>query len=68
MTCTKAVPMNLYMKFISEFNHGSNDLGCLHCAVLKALQGFQEKESMKQENAVFPSKYSKCNFQDFENI
>ena len=31
------------MKYRSEFKHGFNNRGCLHCAILKALHGFQEK-------------------------
>ena len=35
------------MKFISKFNHGFTNRGCLHCAVLKALYGFKEKRGHK---------------------
>ena len=35
LTCTKAVPVDLNMKFISKFNHGFTNRGCLHCAILK---------------------------------
>ena len=46
------------MKFRSKFNHGFINPGCLHCAILKACKG----------HAIFPSKCSKWDFQDFENV
>ena len=36
------------MKYRSEFKHGFSNCGYLHCAILKVLNGFQEKESTNQ--------------------
>ena len=42
---------------------------CLHCAILKDLYVFKGKKSPKgQRYAVFSSKSSKCDFQDFKNV
>ena len=58
--------MDLDMKFTSKFNNGYTNGGCLHCAILKALYGFKYKRAHKARN--FPSKCSKWDFQDFENV
>ena len=33
------------MKHKSNFNHGFTNRGCLHCAIIKALYGFNEKRA-----------------------
>ena len=53
------------MKCRSEFINGFTNRGCLHCAILKALHGFKEKEPIRQEiwNFSFKmrfSRFSKC--------
>ena len=45
------------MKYRSEFKHGFNNRGCLHCAILKALHGFQEKRSHKSRDMPFFSQH-----------
>ena len=60
--------MDLNMKFISKFNHRFTNRG-FHCAILKALYSFKEKKiSQGKRNTNFPSKCSKCDFQDFQNV
>ena len=59
--------MDLNIKFISKFNDGVTDRGCLHYAILNALYGFKQKRAHKVRE-IFPSKYSKGDFQDFENV
>ena len=57
---SKTVPEVLNIKYRSEFKHGFTNRGCLHCAILKALRGFQEKKSPQVKgHALFPSKCSK---------
>ena len=71
LTRTKAVPVDLNAKLISKFYYGFTNCDCLHCAILKALYGFMEKiekSPQRKRNAIFPSKCSKCDFQDFENV
>ena len=45
----------------------SPNRGYLHCAILAALHASQEKRDLKGY-AVFSSKYSKWDFQDFQNV
>ena len=35
MVCIKTVIDDLKLKFISKLDHGFNNHGCLHCAILK---------------------------------
>ena len=57
------------MKYTSEFKHGFTNRGCLHCAILKALHGFKgKKKPQGKRYAVFLSKCSKRDFQEFENV
>ena len=55
----KAVPEDLNMEFRLKFNHGFTNCGSLHCGIL-SLQG--------KRYAIFHSKCSKWDFQDFENV
>ena len=41
------------MKYRSEFKHGFTNHGCLPCAILKALQDFQEKRAHKSSDMQF---------------
>ena len=41
------------MKYRSEFKHGFTNHGCLHCAILKAVHGFQEKRARKSRDMQF---------------
>ena len=41
------------MKYRSEFKHGFTNRGCLHCAILKALHGVQEKRAHKSMDMQF---------------
>ena len=41
------------MKHRSKFKHGFTNCGCLHCAILKALHGFQEKRARKSRDMQF---------------
>ena len=41
------------MKYRSEFKRGFTNRGCLHCAILKALRGFQEKRAHKSRDMQF---------------
>ena len=51
---TKTVPVDLNMKFISKFNHGFTNHGCLHYApIKKALYGFNEKRVHKVREMQF---------------
>ena len=43
----KAVPVGLNLKFISKFNHGFTNRGCLLCVILRPRYGFKEKRSPK---------------------
>ena len=57
------------MKYRSEFKHDFTNRGYLHCAaILKALNGSQEKNPRSQEICNFFSKYSKWDFKDFQNV
>ena len=47
------------MKFRSIFNYNFTNRGCLHCAIL-GLQG--------KRYAIFPSKCSVWDFEDFKNV
>ena len=47
MVSNKAVPENLNLKFKSIYNYGFTNHGCLHCAILKVLYGFNEKKTHK---------------------
>ena len=49
----KPVPEVLDMKYRSEFKHGFTNRGCLQCAILKALNGFQEKRAHKSGDMQF---------------
>ena len=61
--------MNLNMKFISKFNHGFTNGGCLHWAFVKALYVFEKKRAHKaRDMQFFRSIGSKWDFQDFENV
>ena len=50
---SKAVVEVLDMKYRSEFKHGFTNCGCLHCAILKALHGFQRKRTHKSRDMQF---------------
>ena len=41
------------MKYRSEFKHGFTNHGCLNCATLKVLHGFQEKRAHKSRDMQF---------------
>ena len=41
------------MKYRSEFKHGFTNCDCLHCYILKALHGFQEKRAHKSRDIQF---------------
>ena len=42
------------MKYRLEFKHSFTNRGCLHCATLKALNGFQEKFFLQNvQNEIF---------------
>ena len=41
------------MKYRSEFKHDFTNLGCLYCAILKALHSFQEKRAHKSRDMQF---------------
>ena len=41
------------MKHRSKFKNGFTNCGCLHCAILKALHGFQEKRAHKSRDMQF---------------
>ena len=57
------------MKYRSEFKHDFTNRDYLHCAaILKALNGSQEKNPRSQEICNFFSKYSKWDFKDFQNV
>ena len=57
------------MKYRSACKHSFTNRSCLHCAFLKALHGFQEKQSPQVKvYAISPSKSSKENFQGFQNV
>ena len=45
--------VDLNIKFISKFNHGFTNLGCLHCAIRKALYGFKVKRAYKARDMQF---------------
>ena len=45
--------MDLNIKFISKFNDGVNDRGCLHYAILNALYGFKQKRAHKVREMQF---------------
>ena len=57
---SKVATEDLNMKFRSKFNNGFINRNCLHCAILKACKG--------RDMQIFPSKYSKWDFTDFENV
>ena len=65
---SKAAPEVLDMKYRSEFKHGFTNRDCLQCAILKALHCFQKKEPTILGICNFPSKCSKGDFQDFQNV
>ena len=50
---SKAVTEVLDMKYRSEFKHGFTNRGCLQCAILKALHGFQKKRAHKSRDMQF---------------
>ena len=50
---SKAVPEVLDMKYRSKFKHGFTNRGNLHCAILKALHGFQEKRAHRSRDIQF---------------
>ena len=50
---SKAVSEVLDMKYRSEFKHDFTNRGYLHCAILKALHGFQEKRAHKSWDMQF---------------
>ena len=50
---SKDVPEVLDMKYKSKFKHGFTNRGCLHCAILKALHGFQGKWANKSRDMQF---------------
>ena len=62
---SKAVPKVLNMKYRSEFKHGFTNPACLHCAILKALHGFKEKEPTRQATCNFSFKMFKMRFSRF---
>ena len=41
------------MKFISIFNHGFTNRGCLYCVIPKALHSFKEKRAHKAREMHF---------------
>ena len=41
------------MKYRSVFKHGYTNRGYLHCTILKALHGFQEKRAHKLRDMQF---------------
>ena len=45
------------IKFRSKYNHGFTNRGCVHCAILKALYGFKEKETTRQKIRNFSFKF-----------
>ena len=59
---SKAVPELSDVKYRSEFKHGFTNRGCLHCATLKALHDFQEKEPTSQGIRNFSFKMFKMRF------
>ena len=50
---SKALPEILDVKYTLECKHGFTNRGCLHYAILKALQGFQEKRTLKSRDMQF---------------
>ena len=63
------MPRILDKKYRSEFKHDFTNRGCLHCTTLKVLHGFQKKKIHKSRDMqFFPSKCSKWDFQDFQNV
>ena len=63
MVSSKALPEDFNPQFRSKFNHGFTTHGCFHCATLKALSSFKEKQDRK---SIFLSKCS--DFRDSENV
>ena len=53
------------MKYRLEFKHGFTNRGYLHCAILKALHGFQEKKLASQGICNFFFKMFKMRFSRF---
>ena len=53
------------MKYRSEFKHGFTNRGYLHCAILKALHGFQEKGAHKSRVCKFFFKMFQMRFSRF---
>ena len=53
MVSSKAVPEILDMKYRSKFKHCFTNRGYLHCVILKALHGFQEKGAHKSRDMQF---------------
>ena len=51
MVSSKAIPEHLNLKFKSKINPGFTNHGCLHCAVLKSLYGFQETRDHKARDS-----------------
>ena len=56
------------MTYRSKFKHGFTNRGCLHCTNLKALHNCHEKTAQVKGYVIFPSKFPKWDFQDFQNI
>lgn len=56
------------MKYRLEFKYGFTNRGRLHCATLKTLHGCKEKRAKSKRYEIFPPKFSKRDFQDFENV
>ena len=58
---------DMNMKY--RFKHGFTNRGYLHCAILKAFHGFQEKRPRKSRICIFiSSKCFKRDFQDFQIV
>ena len=59
------MPEAVDIKHRSKFKHGFTNHGYLHCAILKALRGFQEKEPTIQGICNFFFKMFKMRFSRF---
>ena len=62
MVSSKTLPENLNLIFRLKFSLSFTNHGCLHCAILKAICGFQEKEIARQEIVCFSFKIFKMTF------
>ena len=60
MVSSKTLPENLNLIFRSKFSLSFTNHGCLHCAILKAICGFQEKRDREARDSLFF-------FQNFQN-